>query len=284
MRGLPGPRIFKRTVIPAGARAVVGGTDFRSLPQPFRGSPFFAGKRARRAGIQALGEVSGQKIRPKLKPTPSNCSGPAKPEQVSEEISYRKPDDFHRPGNDPHAMADKNTTTEWRDVRRPEFDIFISEFVAAESFQGDSDAAPRRLSVLEGIPELEIAEDVRHLGRALVDEGPVPGTQAAKRIEKETRIFSRTKTRIGKTSRLTGNPNPIRENRSDNRAFRRSESRILPNPRPNPAVVRKSVFSVLLQRHSSVKNAFRNYCPNQAPLIRFQQTRSVSVQCRGQED
>ena len=54
LRGLSGSRIFKRTVIPAGARAVVGGTDFRSFPQPFRGSPFFVGKRARRAGIQAL--------------------------------------------------------------------------------------------------------------------------------------------------------------------------------------------------------------------------------------
>ena len=54
LRGSPGPRIFKRTVIPAEARAVVGGTDFRSLLRPFRGSPFFAGKRARRARIQAL--------------------------------------------------------------------------------------------------------------------------------------------------------------------------------------------------------------------------------------
>ena len=42
-------------------------------------------------------EASGQQIRPKLKPTPSNCSGPAKPKQISEEISYHKPDDFHHP-------------------------------------------------------------------------------------------------------------------------------------------------------------------------------------------
>ncbi len=40
LRGSPGSRIFKRTVIPAGARAVVGGTDFRSLTRPFRGSSF----------------------------------------------------------------------------------------------------------------------------------------------------------------------------------------------------------------------------------------------------
>ena len=52
--GSYGPRIFNRTVIPAGARADVGGTDFRFLPKPFRGTPFFSGKRARRAGIQTF--------------------------------------------------------------------------------------------------------------------------------------------------------------------------------------------------------------------------------------
>ncbi len=57
LRGSPGSRISKRTVIPAGARAVAGETGFRPLPQPFRGSPFSAGKRARRAGIQAMIET-----------------------------------------------------------------------------------------------------------------------------------------------------------------------------------------------------------------------------------
>ena len=180
MRGSPGPRIFKRTVIPAGARAVVGKTDFRSLPQPFRGSPFFAGRRARRAGIQALAsfrkrgeaECSGSELLESRRSFPGHrrfcpvkmpqlavrrfsplsaaappglerkpgfrlsaralkCdaagfqrtlalarnsrptretrapagmtghgnagAGPAKQEQISEEISYQKPDDFHHP-------------------------------------------------------------------------------------------------------------------------------------------------------------------------------------------
>ncbi len=61
-------RIFKRTVIPAGARAVVEGADFRFFPQPFRGSPFFAGKRARRAGIQALASFRER--------GEAECSGP----------------------------------------------------------------------------------------------------------------------------------------------------------------------------------------------------------------
>ncbi len=55
-----------------------------------------------------------------------------------------------------------------------EFDIFISEFVVAESSQGDPKAAERRLAVIEQIPELEVTEDVRQLGKALVSEGPIP--------------------------------------------------------------------------------------------------------------
>jgi hypothetical protein len=56
----------------------------------------------------------------------------------------------------------------------PEFDIFISEFVLAESSQGNSESAARRLAVITNIPELEITETVRLLARALVAEGPIP--------------------------------------------------------------------------------------------------------------
>jgi len=76
-----------------------------------------------------------------------------------------------RPNNDLRAMANQSTTIEWWESRMPEFDIFISEFVVAESSQGNSEAVARRLAV---IPELEITEAVRLLGRALVAEGPIP--------------------------------------------------------------------------------------------------------------
>ena len=79
-----------------------------------------------------------------------------------------------RPSNDLRAMANQNTTIEWWENRMPEFDIFISEFVVAESSQGNADAAARRLAVIEQIPELEIEENVRQLGRALIAEGPIP--------------------------------------------------------------------------------------------------------------
>ena len=79
-----------------------------------------------------------------------------------------------RPSNDLRAMANQSTTIEWWENRMPEFDIFISEFVVAESSQGNPEAAARRLAVIEQIPELEIEENVRQLGMALIAEGPIP--------------------------------------------------------------------------------------------------------------
>lgn len=78
-----------------------------------------------------------------------------------------------RPSNDLRAMANQSTTIEWWESRRPDFDIYISEFVVAESSQGDAEAAARRLEVISTIAELETTEAVRLLGRALVVNGPV---------------------------------------------------------------------------------------------------------------
>ena len=78
-----------------------------------------------------------------------------------------------RQSNDLRAMANQNTTIEWWENRKPEFDIYISEFVVAESSQGDPEAAARRLAAVENIPELNVAEDARQLGRALVAEGAI---------------------------------------------------------------------------------------------------------------
>ena len=79
-----------------------------------------------------------------------------------------------RQNNDLRAMANQNTTIEWWENRKPEFDIYISEFVVAESSQGDPEAAARRFNAIENIPELNVTEDVRQLARALVVEGPIP--------------------------------------------------------------------------------------------------------------
>ena len=79
-----------------------------------------------------------------------------------------------RPSNDLRAMANQSITIEWWENRKPDFDVFVSEFVIAESSQGDPDAVSRRSAVISDLPELEITEAVRRLGKALVTQGPIP--------------------------------------------------------------------------------------------------------------
>jgi len=79
-----------------------------------------------------------------------------------------------RQNNDIRSMANQNTTIEWWDNRRKHFDIFISEFVVAESSQGHPEASARRLAAIDGIPELDVTEEVKKLAIALIDEGSLP--------------------------------------------------------------------------------------------------------------
>ena len=79
-----------------------------------------------------------------------------------------------RPNNDIRATANKNTTIEWWENRKSEFEVFTSEFVIAESSQGNPEASNRRMAVIEDIPELDVNEEVKRLAKALILEGPIP--------------------------------------------------------------------------------------------------------------
>ena len=57
------------------------------------------------------------------------------------------------------VAGNQETTREWWD-RRHDFDLYISEFVLLEVSNGDSTAAAVRLKALDGIPEIEITEEV----------------------------------------------------------------------------------------------------------------------------
>jgi hypothetical protein len=76
--------------------------------------------------------------------------------------------------NDLRVAANQNTTIEWWETRRPDFDIFVSEFVVVESALGNADAAQKRLGIIEDIPKLSVTEAVRTLARALISDGPIP--------------------------------------------------------------------------------------------------------------
>ena len=79
-----------------------------------------------------------------------------------------------RQSNDLRAMANQNTTKEWWEKRKPKFEVFISEFVIAESSQGHPEASARRLKAIKNILELDISESVRELAKLLIDEGGLP--------------------------------------------------------------------------------------------------------------
>ena len=61
----------------------------------------------------------------------------------------------------------QQTTREWWQDRRGDFDIFISAFVLDESAGGDPDAARRRLDLLAGFPMLEVDDRVLALATHL---------------------------------------------------------------------------------------------------------------------
>lgn len=79
-----------------------------------------------------------------------------------------------RLSNDLRVAANQNTTIEWWETRRQGFELFISEFVAAEAILGNSKAARKRLETIADLPKLSVTEAVRTLAKALISEGPIP--------------------------------------------------------------------------------------------------------------
>jgi hypothetical protein len=68
-----------------------------------------------------------------------------------------------RLSNDLRVAANQNTTIEWWETRRPCFELFISEFVAAEAILGDSEVAQKRLETIVDLPKLSITDAVKTL-------------------------------------------------------------------------------------------------------------------------
>lgn len=59
-------------------------------------------------------------------------------------------------------------------IKRPCFDLFISEFVVAEVILGDSEVALKRLEIVSDLPKLSITEAVRTLAKLLILDGAIP--------------------------------------------------------------------------------------------------------------
>ncbi len=69
-------------------------------------------------------------------------------------------------------------TREWWGQRRKDFDIYVSQLVIDEAAAGDTDAARQRLESLQGLPLLDITEEVEELARDLCLALRLPGKAA----------------------------------------------------------------------------------------------------------
>lgn len=77
-----------------------------------------------------------------------------------------------RPNYDIRALANQNITIEWWETQRPNFDLFISEFVIAEVSLGHTEAAQRRLAVIA---------DISHRGGSDARTGAHPPERPARK-------------------------------------------------------------------------------------------------------
>lgn len=83
-----------------------------------------------------------------------------------------------RPSRDLVVAGRQQLTHTWWEVRRPAFDLVISQVVLDEVRAGDPDAAQRRLVFIADLPSLDVTAEAAELAATLIERVPLP-TQAA---------------------------------------------------------------------------------------------------------
>lgn len=78
------------------------------------------------------------------------------------------------PSRDLVTAAHQQITREWWETRRTEFDLFVSQAVTQEASAGDSEAAGRRLAVLEELALVEVTEAAVSFAAEFVQQIPLP--------------------------------------------------------------------------------------------------------------
>ena len=61
-----------------------------------------------------------------------------------------------QPSSDLVVAAHQHISREWWEIAPQRFDLFVSEAVLSEASAGDPEVASRRLSLLEGLPILQL--------------------------------------------------------------------------------------------------------------------------------
>jgi hypothetical protein len=79
-----------------------------------------------------------------------------------------------KPSRNILAAACQSLTVEWWEKRSKDFELFISELVLVEASRGDSLAAAKRVAALNGIPHLQVTDEVVSLAGTLITPDLLP--------------------------------------------------------------------------------------------------------------
>jgi hypothetical protein len=83
-----------------------------------------------------------------------------------------------RMSRDLRTAANQQVSRDWWDNHRQKYELLISRFVSDECSAGDPTAAQERVVYLQGLPMLEVREEVDALAEALVKDVPLPAKAA----------------------------------------------------------------------------------------------------------
>lgn len=68
----------------------------------------------------------------------------------------------------------QETTREWWNVRKKEFEVFVSPFVIEEAALGDPDSAARRMELIREVSVLGVDDQVTMIAEKLLRSGAIP--------------------------------------------------------------------------------------------------------------
>jgi len=70
--------------------------------------------------------------------------------------------------------ARQQLTLNWWEQERNKYELFISEMVLREARLGDPDEVIKRLAALDGLPQLDLTDEVARLADQLLSKGVLP--------------------------------------------------------------------------------------------------------------
>ena len=79
-----------------------------------------------------------------------------------------------RPSNNLIVAGKQEVTRQWWERRKEKYQLFLSQYVLDEASSGDTDAAKKRMEMLEGIDLLSVDEEVIQLAKVILSTGIIP--------------------------------------------------------------------------------------------------------------